>query len=102
MSQRINILLLLILDTCLQVNAKGQWHAQFSVDGLRASHATLYFVRQGAAFPLTCATRSAPDIPDTPITPSDTYPEDEIVEALDDMLAHARALLAAAPQEAAA
>ncbi|SEQ10706.1 hypothetical protein SAMN04244573_01034 [Azotobacter beijerinckii] len=89
MSQRINLLLLLIVDTITQVSAKGRWTPYFDIGG-RYANVSLYFRPQ--AFDRSAPPGNWPSSKTcyahiVPATPAD---EEKYIEELQAMLAFAR------------
>ena len=89
MSQRINLLLLLIVDTVAQVSAKGRWTPYFDV-GSRLSRASLYFRPTDFDYSKPGDTWPRAENHCTRLVPDDEHSEEELVESLEAMLAFAR------------
>lgn len=89
MSQRIHLLLLLIVDTVVQVSARGRWTPYFDV-GSRHSRASLYF--RPADFDYSAPPDTQPSVESysSRLVPNAVYSEEELVENLEAMLAFAR------------
>ncbi len=89
MSQRINLLLLLIVDTIAQVSAKGRWTPYFDI-GSRRCRASLYF--RPTDFDYTKPDGTWPRVENhcSHLIPDDEHTEEELVESLQSMLAFAR------------
>lgn len=89
MSQRINLLLLLIVDTVAQVSAKGRWTPYFDV-GSRNSCVSLYF--RPADFDYSKPDGTWPRVENhcSRIVPDDEHSVEELVDSLQAMLAFAR------------
>ena len=89
MSQRISLLLMLIVDTVTQVSAKGRWTPYFDV-GSRHSRASLYF--RPADFDYSNPPETQPSVESysSRLIPNALYSEEELIENLQTMLAFAR------------
>lgn len=89
MSQRINLLLMLIVDTVTQVSAKGRWTPYFDV-GCRHSRASLYFRPADFDYSNPNGRRTRVENHSTRLVPDDEHAEEELVENLEATLAFAR------------
>lgn len=89
MSQRISLLLMLIVDTVTQVSAKGRWTPYFDV-GCRHSRVSLYFRPADFDYSNPNGSRTRVENHSTRFVPDDGHPEEELVGNLEVMLAFAR------------
>jgi len=89
MSQRINLLLLLIVDTVAQVSTKGRWTPYFDV-GSRNSRVSLYFRPTDFDYSKPDGTWPRVENHCSRLAPDDEYSEEELVENFEAMLAFAR------------
>lgn len=89
MSQRINLLLLLIVDTVAQVSAKGRWTPYFDL-GSRHASASLYFRPTDIDYSKPGESQPCVENHCTRLAPDEEHTEEELVENLEAMLAFAR------------
>ncbi|MFC2974542.1 hypothetical protein ACFOJE_20300 [Azotobacter bryophylli] len=100
MKPNIDFLIMLTLDTVLQINAQGRWHGHFSISG-HIGKANLYF--RPAGFDYSGPVENWPEVErrDAQFVPDRTYTEDEALAEAREMLAFARLHLLDDEQEAA-
>lgn len=100
MKPNIDFLIMLTLDTVLQINAQGRWHGRLTISG-HCGMASLYFLPAG--FDYLAPIESWPEVEhrDAVFVPDGTHTEDEALAEAREMLAFARRHLLDDGQEAA-
>jgi hypothetical protein len=100
MKPNIDFLIMLILDTVLQINAQGHWYGRFTIIG-HCGMANLYFLPAGLDY--LAPIKNWPEVEhrDAVFVPDGTYTEDKALAEVLEMLAFARLHLLDDEQEAA-